>query len=308
MSPGVRDLGQDLVDLGIALGILVPGAGGPELNAAWFEDPAARLTAVLRNPAQREAALDLARRALGQADADDLDLRELPAGESWLPLATSTTVPGGIYAVVGEEDGDVSVSLGARVAARETLAGARLDSSATVLLPLARFPASGAAELLLGSPDGVVRIGVAVDVPDGLAGAGATADLRGLTVDAHVPTGGSATSTLSVALKGLRLPGEAERDLVISDPSQLDREAAQIAAGLLAARAGAAGGALAHLLSLLGLRPDPRTRYPRSRWRISPLAGSRRSTPGGARSSRMPEPCGHGWRSLRASPAPPPRP
>ncbi|MCE3246191.1 MAG: putative transcriptional activator [Geminicoccaceae bacterium] len=261
MSPGVRDLGADLVDLGLALGIFVPGADGPELNAAWFEDPAARLTAVLRDPAQRRAALDLARRALGEADADDLDLRQVPAGESWLPLANSATVPGSIYAVVAEDGGDVWLGLGARMAAPESPA-ARLDSSATVLVPLASFPAAGAAELLLGSPGGVVRIGVAVEAPDGLAEAGATADLRGLTVDAHVPTDGSATPTLSVALKGLRLPGEAERDLVISEPSQLDREAAQIAAGLLAARAGAADGALAHLLSLLGLGPDPTNPIP----------------------------------------------
>jgi large repetitive protein len=261
MSPGVRDLGADLVDLGLALGIFVPGADGPELNAAWFEDPAARLTAVLRDPGQRRAALDLARRALGEADVDDLDLRQVPAGESWLPLANSATVPG-IYAVVGEDGGDVWLGLGARMAVRESLAAARLDCSATVLVPLASFPAAGAAELLLGSPGGVVRIGVAVEAPDGLAEAGATADLRGLTVDAHVPTDGSATATLSVALKGLRLPGEAERDLVISDPSQLDGEAAQIAAGLLVARAGAAEGALAHLLSLLGLRPDPANAIP----------------------------------------------
>ena len=192
MSPGVRDLGADLVHLGLALGIFVPGADGPELNAAWFEDPAARLTAVLRDPAQRRAALDLARRALGEADADDLDLRQVPAGESWLPLANSATVPGGIYAVAGEDGGDVWLGLGARMAAPESPA-ARLDSSATVLVPLASFPAAGAAELLLGSPGGVVLIGVAVEAPDGLAGAGTSADLRGLTVDAHVPTDGSAT-------------------------------------------------------------------------------------------------------------------
>ncbi len=256
MSPGVRDLGQDLVDLGIALGILVQGAGGPELNAAWFQDPAARLTAVLRDPAQRQAALDLARRALGEATPDDLDLRELPDGESWLPLVSSGTVPGGIYTVVGEDGGDVWLGLGARVAAHDTPGGVRLNSSATLLLPLVRFPASGPALLLLGSPGGVVRIGAAVDAPDGLAGGGA-ADLRGAAVDAEVPTDGTAAPTLSVALKGLRLPGEPERDLVISDPSQLDSEAAHVAAGLLAARAGAATGKLAHLLALIGLRPDP---------------------------------------------------
>ena len=257
MTTGVRDLGQDLVDLGLALGILVPGADGPELNPAWFEDPAARLTAVLRDPAQRQAALALARRALGEASADDLDLREVPAGESWLPLVTSATVPGGIYAVVGEDEDRVWLGLGARVAAHDTLADARLDASATVLLPLVSFPTSGAAELLLGSPDGVARVGVAVDAPGGLAGPGAGADLRGLAVDAHLPTGGSAAPTLSVALTGLRLPGEGERDLVISDPSQLDREAAQIAAGLLAARADEAEGPLANLLSLIGLGADP---------------------------------------------------
>src|SRR5215211_6818849 len=256
MSPGVRDLGPDLVDLGLALGILVPGAGGPDLNAAWFEDPAARLTAVLRNPGQRQAALDLARRVLGEASADELDLRELPPGESWLALASSATVPGGIYAVVGEDAGGVWLGLGVRLAAHDSPGGVRLDSSATVLVPLVRFPASGQAELLLGSPDGVVRIGAAVDAPDGLGGGG-SADLRGAAIDALVPTGGSAAPTLSVALKGLRLPGEPARDLVISDPSQLDREAAQIAAGLLAARAAGASGALAHLLTLVGLRADP---------------------------------------------------
>ena len=262
MTTGVRDLGEDLVDLGLALGILVPGDGGPELNAAWFEDPAARLTAVLRSPAQRQAALDLARRALGEANAEDLDLRDVPAGESWLALATSSTVPGGIYAVVGEDGDDVWVGLGARMAARDALDGTELNYSTTLLLPLVRFPASAPADLLLGSLDGVVRVGVAVDAPGGLAGPGAAADLHGLSVDAHLPTSDRAAATLSVALTGLRLPGQAERDLVISDPSQLDREAVQIAVGLLAARADEAGETLAHLLALIGVSADPASPIP----------------------------------------------
>ena len=96
---------------------------------------------------------------------------------------------------------------------------------------------------------------------------------------------------------------------MISEPSQLDREAAQIAAGLLAARAGAADGALAHLLSLLGLGPDPTNPIPSLPVAQLAARGLRALDRLGAGAhSGSPPPCAHGWRSSRTWRAPVPWP
>jgi large repetitive protein len=262
------ELAHELVQLGIAVGILrpVPG-GGPDdytLNRDWFEDPGRYLGGVLRDPEQREAALALAQAALGSA-GEELDLHELPADETWLPLASSHDPEAGLFAVVKTESTatgeDVLITFGGRVATAETLGGAGIESACTVSVPLLRAqggaaggapPPTGVADFLVGTPEGVVRVAASVSLDGGL---GAGVDLRGVAADVAIPTDGTAPS-VSLVLHGLLLPGdEVPRDVALSELDELGREAARIAVGLLIARLEEAGPELRHLLALLGVAP-----------------------------------------------------
>ena len=267
MTVAAPQLSHELVQLGIAIGILRPGGenGGFSLNRDWFEDPGLYLGGVLRDPEQREAALGMAEAVLGTVD-EELDLRELPPGETWLPLALSSDPDTGLYAIVKTEAAstgeDVLISFGARVATAESLAGAGIESACTVSVPLLRVyggaaggapPPAGIADFLVGTPDGIARVAVAVSVEGGFSSG---TDLRGVALDVAIPTDGSATD-VSVVLRGLLLPGDdVPRDVALSELDELGTEAARIAISLLVARLEEAGPELRSLLGLFGIAPS----------------------------------------------------
>ena len=267
MTVAAPELAEELVHLGIAVGILRPVAGGgPDdftLNRDWFEDPGRYLGGILRDPEQREATLRMAEAALGSA-GDELDLRDVPPDETWFPVAVSRDPDAGVFAVVRTETTatgeDVLLSLGGRVATEETLAGARLESACTVRVPLLRVngqapggasPPPGAADFLVGSSEGVVRVAVSVSLDGGL---GTTGDLRGASVDVSIPTDGTTEPSVAVVLRGLLLPGElVRRDVALSELDNVGAEAARVAVGLLVARVDEASDELRRVLALLGI-------------------------------------------------------
>jgi hypothetical protein len=245
-APAVAD---ELIDLGVAAGLLLRTDDGITVNEVWFSDPASHLRSVLTDRKQREALLGLARRALGTASAADLDLRGLPVDESWLPIAALTNPSRGLYLVIRERaDDDVLLSLAARIASNAD----GLESAATVALPLMRTRPGAAAEFVTGSPDGAVRVGASVTGTDGLLDADAPIGLLGVSIDVVIATDGAAP-TLALALKGLRVGDKAPRDVSITDPNQLGKEVMELLAGLVTARARSAGGAIRYVLAMLGI-------------------------------------------------------
>lgn len=250
MSIAAPVVADELIDLGVAAGLLHRTDDGITVNEVWFSDPASHLRSMLTEREQREALLGLARRALGTASAADLDLRGLPVDENWLPIAAATNPSRGLYLVIRERaDDDVLLSVAARIASDAD----GLESAVTVALPLLRTRPGSAAEFLTGSPDGAIRVGASVTGgADGLLAADVPIDLLGVSLDVVIPTDGTAP-TLALALKGLRVGDKAPRDVSITDPNQLGNEVVELLAGLVTARARSSAGAMRHLLAMLGI-------------------------------------------------------
>ena len=243
-APPVAD---ELIDLGVAAGLLHRTDDGVSVNEAWFSDPGGHLRSMLTETEQRAALLGLARRALGTASADDTDLRGIPPDESWLPIAASTDPSRGLYLVIDEGDDEVRLSLAARIAS----SAAGLESAVTVALPLMRTRPGAAAEFLAGSPEGAVRVGASAAAAGGLLSDPHVA-MTGASLDTVIPTDGS-TPSFALALKGLRIGDEIPHDVSITDPQQLGNEVVELLAGLIKAQAGSADGATRHLLAMLGV-------------------------------------------------------
>ncbi|HEV3000604.1 MAG TPA: hypothetical protein VGW75_07685, partial [Solirubrobacteraceae bacterium] len=104
-------LADELLDLGIAVGVVTPGAGAgpPTLNTDWFSRPAHYLGRVLGDPAQRDALLRLAAGLVGAA-RDELDLPAGPDGEQWVPIAVAGPPHVGVYVVLQVDGDDVLLS------------------------------------------------------------------------------------------------------------------------------------------------------------------------------------------------------
>jgi large repetitive protein len=257
-------LSPQLVQLGVALGVLKPESTNdqPVFNDQFFEDPLSSLGGVLRDSVQREAAIGLATEALGVVDVD-LDLPDVPAGETWIPVARTDSGPeAGLYSVFQPDGTGVRISLGARVA----VADPNVEAGATVKVPLMLVggAAGSTARFLPGSagPEGDLRVAATVTLPGGVAGPGGVG-LDGLGLSIAVPTTvppSDRSPRLSVTLRGLRLSGDTEpRDVSFdSSSATLDRSALEILVTLIQAQADATSAdVLGHLLTLLGLGDDP---------------------------------------------------
>ena len=148
MSISAPPVADELIDLGVAAGLLHRTDDGIGINKAWFSDPAGHLRSMLTDTDQREAILGLARRALETADVADTDLRGLPPDEAGPPISFSENPSRGIYLVIHEAGEEVRLSLAGRIASTTT----GMESAATVALPLMRCRTGAAAEFLAGTP------------------------------------------------------------------------------------------------------------------------------------------------------------
>ncbi len=234
-------LPEDLLDLGRAVGIVLPGEGPAGLREEWFEDPGRYLGGVFVDRGQREALLRLAARRLGDP-ADALDLPDLPDGQQWIPLGSGAP----LYLVVTDEPDGAVLGLGLRApAAPDALL------SVTAHIPVLRT--GGAAPgFVLGTATGAVSVAVSVRPGIGVSSGGVSLDAAALAFS--VPTDGSAP-TFVLELEGLRTgPGSAPRSVRV-DSSRPAEDVLDVAlsalAGLVEDRA--PDGPLAALLALMGL-------------------------------------------------------
>jgi hypothetical protein len=242
------DLPEELIDLGAALGIVAlsdpADAGTAGLNEEWFSDPGRYLAGVFAERTQRDALLRLASRQLGNP-VGDLDLPDVPAGQQWVPLASTPT--GGLYLVVEDENDDGAVlGLGARAA---TLTDPVM--AATVHVPLLRAGGDHAG-FVVGTAAGTISVGVSVSLEGGPTPGGVALD--GTTLALTVPTDGSAPS-FTIQLTGLRLDGSDQpKDILVTS----DKAAGELLGTALTVLRSlvldsAADSPLAHLLALLGI-------------------------------------------------------
>jgi large repetitive protein len=253
-------IGDELVALGIAIGLLKhDDGGGAVLNPDFFQDPAGHLGGILGDPVQRAAVLDLAGEVIGDFELE-LDLPDVPEGQTWLPIATTESPVSGVYVVLEERDDATLISLGGRIAPESD----DLEAAATVLVPLVRVGEGGSGggpDFLIGTEDGDIRLAATVTLPAGISSGPSAVELSGAALEVAISTVLDAPAArLTLQLRGLRLPGEtAARDVLISEGEQLAAEALKIGVGLIESAAGETdfSDELGHLLAMAGLHAAP---------------------------------------------------
>lgn len=265
------DLGA-FEDLGVALGLLLPGNGsGPSFNPGWFDNPvtgsavtpepstAHGLKHLMADPQQRQALLDFVDQVLGGPD------QRTTGQATWVPLFVEPSADVTVYAVVQPRDGHVLLGVGV-----EHRLQADLTLATRVHVPIFRFddrtpgPATAAAVpewLALGRAGGDIEIScdatfVATAPPPGQP------SLGGVAATVVIPTGG-ALPGFRVTLRDLQLPGtQAPQTFVLdgSDPTGVPSRVLDLVASLVRAQAEALTGDLGpfgYLAGLLGLRDVP---------------------------------------------------
>ena len=144
---GILDLSPELIDLGLALGVLSGTPQNPQPDNEFFSDPSAKLGGVLAEPDQRAAALRLLSRVLdGSATPTSVD------GEEWVALVTQDQTAGasepgprlGLWGVVTERAGG-AVDLAIAVLVRHD---GDIGLSLTARVPLLRLASNGTASFL----------------------------------------------------------------------------------------------------------------------------------------------------------------
>jgi len=261
---GLPTLDPEIADLGLAIGLLTPSAGGVELDSGWFSDPGPRLTGALGDDSRRDALVRFVDTVLAQGAHDERDgitylhlfsLRDLAHSSG---LADPTTVP----------DLAVQVTLDARpttyveVGLAASLTTTDPDSSTRLVIPLYRAAkgTNSIAQPFALLDGGVVQVSTELTLQTALP-AQDEFGLAGVRVAIATALTGSPAPTPSfqLTLKGLHLPGAAAAsDLAIGGPGVaiedallslvlgLVRQGADALSGPAAAEVGAA-------LDLLGI-------------------------------------------------------
>ena len=244
----MTDLGPELRDLAVALGVLE--AGG-DLRTAFFADPLGEAAGMLHDPARRAALGDLLD-ALVPADS------AAPADpdETWHPL-TDPSAAARLY-VTRRLTAGGGLVLGLAVRVATTAGGDAPATGLTVAVGLVEAADDGL-RTVVGTTDGPVRarLDVTFDADD--------AGFEALALDAALTPGEAEPVTVRLTMAGLRVEGRVLPPVVV-DPTHLGRDVVPLLETLLEDRlSGLAAGPDvpavlarlgANLLPLLGLAGD----------------------------------------------------
>ena len=207
------------------------------------ERPGTYLASALANDTQRDALVEFVDEILGgeerETDADGL---------IWLPIVSHTAPQVSLYVVLDPTPSEyVGIGVGAR------LTTATPGSFTSIHVPVCRAAKEDGgvdSPFLIGTADGVIRLTTDITL-------GTSPPLGGVALSLHLPTGGNATPTFGLTLRGLLLPGAAAaRDsaLTLDDLDELDDTVLELVLGLLRVQADAIGaGPLQSLVGLVGM-------------------------------------------------------
>jgi hypothetical protein len=239
-----EDLGV-LGSLATALGLL-DEAGSP--RGEWLTEPGTFLSGVLSEDGQRAALVEFLDTVLGGSQV------QVEGDLTWLPIVELPDPQLTVYAVLDERGDSVVIGVGVRL---RTIEPASQTSAHVPVFQVARGTGTVTSPIALGTPAGTIALSTEVTIDPDPAAAGATA-LRAVRLRLAVPSDGG-IPTIGITLAGLQLPGAAQpRDVTLDTANldQLDDAVRELLLGLLAERAGAAGGSAEALAGLLGLGGD----------------------------------------------------
>lgn len=241
------DLG-DLGQLTTALG-LTGKDGSPTSN--WFSDPGAHLKTILSNTDQRSALVATIGDFLGDAGGSSA------GGRSTIPIVSTEIFT--LSALIEELHLGAMIGIGAlaevHTQASATTAGVHLSVEAPLFASQGTAPLP-AGPILLGTSDGRIQVDIRIELPTAAPLGGIV--LGSVELGVGIPTDGS-LPIVSLALRGLRLPGATESTDIIVDAASVDQlgdTVLHLVLGLVQAQAqalpvGDAGRALAGLFGLI---------------------------------------------------------
>ncbi|HEX5100998.1 MAG TPA: hypothetical protein VFV94_15920, partial [Polyangiaceae bacterium] len=254
-------LSPEIVDLGLAIGLLKQSGGPVEFDSDWFSDPGPRVTQALADDDRRAALVRFVDAVNGPSDATRTGgvtlVKVFDASELGIADAPRLVVN-----VAIDDSSDTYVEVGVAITHSTTgpethtdlvvplyRTGKRLGSElATVPEPFA---------LAAGSP---IRLQSTLSLGSGEPDASGFG-LRGVAVTVNVPFTGAEVG-VEIDLQGLRLPGStAPVDIQIGgDGASLEHALLSLVIGAVRAAAaalGSAGHAALAALDLIGLGSDP---------------------------------------------------
>lgn len=152
-----QDLGNEVADIGLLIGLLTGDADALSFNPAWFENPIAEDQPSLRNIGKRmDHLVDLIRSLLGQGVPQSLD--KFPDAQ-WYPIPDPSTGGSTVFHIVAPQAAP-SGQLGCGVRHEIALSHVKIDLYAYV--PLLSYSPTDGTDLIMVSPDHPCQIGLTV--------------------------------------------------------------------------------------------------------------------------------------------------
>ena len=257
-------LSPEIVDLGLAIGLLRRGTGGDvSFDSDWFSDPGPRVSRALADEHRRASLIRFVDAVNGETPVVNSGgvqlLKIFDATELGIPDAPALVV----MLAIDDRDAHfvevgVSVSFSTTAPATRTdlvvplyRTGKLIGTGPTVESVLEHFALKAGAPIRVATS---IQLGGVVD-SSGFA-------LGSVDVAVSIPVSGSDAPTIEISLIGLRLPGATQpTDIHIGGPdSTIEESLLSLVLGVVRAGAAALGGAgesVMAALDLIGLGPNP---------------------------------------------------
>ena len=253
-------LSPEIVDLGLAVGLLVEQGGSVEFDSDWFSDPGPRVSKAMADDHRRQALIRFVDTVNGDSPVVNSGgvklLKLFDATELGLPSAPNLTVMLSI-----DERPSTYVEVGIAVSYATTAPTTRTD----LVVPLYRAGKLEGATVHAVDEHFALTAGAPIRLATSLVLDGAPDPsgfgLGGVDVAAAVPVTGDAP-TVEITLTDLRLPGATTPTTIRigGDDSTIEESLLSLVLGVVragAAALGSAGDEALAALDLIGLGPDP---------------------------------------------------
>lgn len=247
------ELSPELILLGKAFRLIEPDGS---FNTDWFKRPHHYIARVLTDGDQRDATIELAEEILGTV-RDQIELPELPQGESWIPLVdqTNNKITTGLYAVIEPNESSAKLSFGARVLLHEE---GSLDLALFLKVPLLLISENNIAELLVGEAGEFVQLAASVEIlssPNGITTTNSELSLKGACFTAKLPMRTDEHASVQLIIKGLKLPNQEQAaDIALADLAEdVGSHVVEVLLSLLQVQGEPLSNELNALLAMFGL-------------------------------------------------------